>query len=57
MLLGKLYETIGAGTIELSCRECARDLRRQGQSVVRVLHRWDLDGMLVSTLVARQGDL
>jgi hypothetical protein len=36
--------------IELACDECKASLRRQGVSVSRVLHRFDLTGALVATL-------
>lgn len=36
--------------IELTCDECRRRLRRQGVSVSRVLHRFNLAGELVESL-------
>ena len=36
--------------IELECADCAKRLRRQGQRVRRVLHRYDFLGNLVETL-------
>jgi hypothetical protein len=37
--------------IELSCDSCKAMRRRAGQQVTRVLHRYDILGCLVSTLV------
>jgi hypothetical protein len=37
--------------IELPCEDCRLRLRRQRRSVTRVLHRFDLAGNLVETLV------
>jgi hypothetical protein len=37
--------------IELSCDDCKYRLRRAGSPVKRVLHRYDLAGNLVTTLV------
>jgi hypothetical protein len=37
--------------IELSCDSCKISRRRGGQRVARVLHRYDILGTLVSTLV------
>lgn len=37
--------------IEFACSDCKRTLRSQGESVYRVLHRYDLSGALVETLV------
>lgn len=40
--------------IELACEDCRNRLRRQGVSVKRVLHRFDLTGTLVETLTDGQ---
>lgn len=37
--------------IELSCEDCKARLRRRGVAVHRVLHRFDLAGSLIVTLV------
>lgn len=37
--------------IELNCDSCRASRRRSGQQVARVLHRYDILGCLVSTLV------
>lgn len=37
--------------IEFSCYDCRRDMERRGRSVRRVLHRYDLAGTFVETLV------
>lgn len=37
--------------IELNCESCKLSRRRSGQRVARVLHRYDILGSLVETLV------
>jgi hypothetical protein len=37
--------------IELACEDCRGRLRKSGRQVKRVLHRYDLAGSLVTTLV------
>jgi hypothetical protein len=37
--------------IELACNDCARTARRAGDPVARVLHRFNILGELVETLV------
>jgi hypothetical protein len=37
--------------IELACTDCKVRLRREGTSVARVLHRFNMAGELVTTLV------
>lgn len=37
--------------IELSCQDCRRRLRSQSHEVKLVLHRYDITGSLVETLV------
>ena len=37
--------------IELECADCKTAMRRSGRPVHRVLHRYDLAGQLVETLV------
>lgn len=32
------------GLWEFSCNDCARDLRKEGSKVVRVLHRYNFEG-------------
>lgn len=42
--------------IEFACSDCKQTLSRQGNSrVKRVLHRYDLAGVLVETVVERSG--
>lgn len=42
------------GQIEFACTDCARSLRRSGQDVARVLHRFNVLGECVQTIrVAR----
>lgn len=37
--------------IEFSCYDCRHSMERRGRSVLRVLHRYDLAGNLIETLV------
>lgn len=37
--------------VELECRDCKSRLRREGRAVARVLHRFDMSGELITTLV------
>lgn len=37
--------------IELSCQDCRRRLRSQNREVKLVLHRFDISGLLVETVV------
>lgn len=60
-LLGKLLVTEprrvdpGSNLLEFACRDCSRDARRDGQGQVRVLHRFDLAGRLVETVLDQPG--
>ena len=40
--------------VESACVDCARSYRQAGRHVVRVLHRWRLDGTLVETIIVDQ---
>ena len=43
--------TIVAGNlIEFSCEDCRRILRKRGEAVAHVLHRYDLAGELIETV-------
>lgn len=42
--------------IEMPCEECRYRLRREGRKVRKVLHRYDLLGGHVSTLVDEDGN-
>ena len=37
-------------TVEFACSDCARDLRKQGYDISRVLHRFNFLGVLVETV-------
>ena len=41
--------------IELYCEDCTRRMRKRGRQVRRVLHRYDLLGTLIETLVVEGG--
>lgn len=55
-LLGRLLHdgaerrVVPGNLLEFACRDCARARRRDGQDVVRVLHRFDLTGELIETV-------
>jgi len=60
-LLGRLLQSSSqrrvdpsSNLLEFTCRECARDLRKDGDPVTRVLHRYNLVGELVETEVVRE---
>jgi hypothetical protein len=40
-----------ANLIEFSCYDCRHRLEQQGRSVQRVLHRFDVGGVLIETLM------
>lgn len=42
--------------IEMSCWDCKTRYRRAGRRVHRVLHRYDMAGTLISTLVEDEAD-
>lgn len=37
--------------MEFSCSDCARLLRKKGRDVFRVLHRYDLAGELIESII------
>jgi transposase-like protein len=44
----------GVSRFEVACQDCRRTLARDGdESVSRVLHRYDKDGLLVETEIVR----
>jgi hypothetical protein len=45
--------TITDNLIEFACDDCKQNQRRLGRNVKRVLHRYDLAGVLVETLLER----
>lgn len=45
------------GLMEFDCRDCRKDYQEDGELVVRVLHRFDLIGNLVETVVVDSGNL
>lgn len=47
--------TVEGNLVEVACPECARSLRKMGESdVVRVLHRYDILGECIETEVHRK---
>jgi hypothetical protein len=43
-------------TVEFACSDCARDLRKQGYEIARVLHRFNFAGDLVETVEIARGE-
>jgi hypothetical protein len=41
--------------IEFACSDCKQTLQKQGQKVRRILHRYDLSGDLIETVIERGG--
>ena len=41
--------------VEFACSDCARDLRKQGYDVARVLHQYNIAGELVNTVQVPKG--
>lgn len=48
--VGKILAKIREGLVELPCNNCARAMRAAGTPVIRVLHRFNLDGDLIETV-------
>ncbi len=53
MLRGEPVRVVSGNLVELSCDDCKRMLRRTDPSVVRVLHRFDMAGALVESVIDR----
>lgn len=51
LISGGRPEIVGDNLVELACPDCKRSLRLQGQPVLRVLHRFNLLGDLVQSVV------
>lgn len=51
LLAGEKPTVVEGNLIEIACMACKHDLRREDPSVVRVLHRYNLIGELVETVV------
>ena len=51
LIFGACPIIVPGNLVELACEDCKKTLRRQGQTLVRVLHRFDLAGDLVETYV------
>ena len=48
---GERPTIVEGNLVELSCTDCTKRLRGEGREVVRVLHRFSLDGALVESVV------
>lgn len=54
LVAGEQPKHVEGNLIEFSCEDCKRTLRKkQDPTIVRVLHRYDLAGTLVETLIVR----
>jgi hypothetical protein len=51
--IGKPMKVDGANLIEIACRDCRNDARRTDPTVSLVLHRYNVVGELVETVVER----
>lgn len=51
ILAGTRPPIVGGNLVELACTDCKRALRAKGEPVVRVLHRYSLDGSLIESVV------
>lgn len=51
LLAGERPHVDSSNLIELACVDCTRTLRKKDPSVLRVLHRYDLAGSLVESVV------
>lgn len=51
LVAGEKPRVTEGNLIEFACDDCKRTLRQQGNTVTRVLHRYDLAGELVETEV------
>lgn len=49
--IGKPVSVDNANLIEVACRDCRKDLLRQGRKVSLVIHRYNVLGELVETLI------
>lgn len=52
-LTGEAPRIVPGNLVELSCDDCKRTLRRTDPSVARVLHRFDMAGTLVESVIDR----
>ena len=48
---GEPIRVVSGNLIEFACADCRREQRRQGQAPEYVLHRFDVAGDLVETVV------
>jgi hypothetical protein len=51
--IGKPVKVDGANLIEAACRDCRTDERRRDPAVKLVLHRYNVMGELVETVIDR----
>lgn len=51
LLSGERPSVVEGNLIEFSCDDCKRTHRRRRRYVTRVLHRYDLTGELIETII------
>lgn len=54
---GEATPVVDGNLLELACYECRKTLRRQGEDVIYVFHRFNLVGELIETEIVRPGDI
>lgn len=53
---GKPMKITEGNLIEFSCDDCKRELRKKGNDIFRVLHRYDLSGELIESEAVRSSE-
>lgn len=56
LLAGGTPQVVSGNLIEFSCSDCTKQARVKNPAVFRVLHRYDLTGELVESVVALRGE-
>lgn len=51
LMSGERPTVTDGNLIEFSCTDCRKELRTKGRSVSRVLHRYDLSGELIESVI------
>lgn len=53
---GERPKHVDGNLLEFSCDDCKKTLRKQGVTVFRVLHRYNLVGELISSLIQEENE-
>ena len=56
-LRGEATPVVEGNLLELACYECRKTLRREGEDVLYVFHRFNFLGELIETEVVRPRDI